>query len=262
MAAHNRFAIPIVDHCNLNCRSCGNFAPLAQPTFLDVNGIKDGLVKLAELTNADIDINIYGGEPLLHPKLLDIVRSVRQLFPRTDITITTNGTLLQQRHKYFWQTLRDNNVAIIISHYPCLSKYIDKDIIKLIANHYGTQLHYITEEPQKMYDNPLDLSGQQDINQNWLWCSMAKICPANIRGNIVYGCYLVAFVHHFNTYFNQQVPVVEQDYKDITTIQSMDELVNFLSNPIPFCKFCKVPGNTNTDKVWTRSERKIEEWTT
>lgn len=30
-----RFIVDIVDHCNLNCKCCGHFSPLAQKSFLD-----------------------------------------------------------------------------------------------------------------------------------------------------------------------------------------------------------------------------------
>ena len=31
-----RFIVDIVDHCNLNCKGCGHFSPLASKSFLDI----------------------------------------------------------------------------------------------------------------------------------------------------------------------------------------------------------------------------------
>ena len=38
-----RFIVDIVDHCNLNCKGCGHFSPLASKSFLDLETFENDL---------------------------------------------------------------------------------------------------------------------------------------------------------------------------------------------------------------------------
>jgi hypothetical protein len=42
-----RFNIPTADHCNLNCKCCNVFSPIAEKTFLDVQTASLDLRKLS-----------------------------------------------------------------------------------------------------------------------------------------------------------------------------------------------------------------------
>ena len=56
----------ITDHCNLKCRGCSHFSPLAQEWFESVEDFKKDFSQLASLMPVNI-IRLMGGEPLLHP---------------------------------------------------------------------------------------------------------------------------------------------------------------------------------------------------
>ncbi|MDR0723938.1 MAG: 4Fe-4S cluster-binding domain-containing protein, partial [Endomicrobium sp.] len=76
-----RFEIHVTDHCNLNCKSCSHFSPLAQERYLDLNQFQNDCKRLALLTNGKLeDIIFLGGEPLLHPNLGDIFKIARKYF--------------------------------------------------------------------------------------------------------------------------------------------------------------------------------------
>ena len=60
--------INIVSHCNLNCRSCSHFSPVAGKEYLPIELAELDFARLAELSGGDVQcIHIMGGEPLLHP---------------------------------------------------------------------------------------------------------------------------------------------------------------------------------------------------
>ena len=44
-----RFIVDIVDHCNLNCKGCGHFSPLASKSFLDLETFENDLRRLIVL---------------------------------------------------------------------------------------------------------------------------------------------------------------------------------------------------------------------
>lgn len=41
-----RFIVDIVVHCNLNCKGCGHFSPLASESFLDLETFENDLRRL------------------------------------------------------------------------------------------------------------------------------------------------------------------------------------------------------------------------
>ena len=49
-----RFIVDIVDHCNLNCKGCGHFSPLAPKSFLDIETFETDLRRLNVLLNGEI----------------------------------------------------------------------------------------------------------------------------------------------------------------------------------------------------------------
>ncbi len=76
-----RFNVDIVKHCNLNCVGCGHFSPLASIEFLSPIEFEMDCKRLAFLTEGIIErIELMGGEPLLHPRILDFMQISRHYF--------------------------------------------------------------------------------------------------------------------------------------------------------------------------------------
>ena len=72
-----RFIVDIVDHCNLNCKCCGHFSPLAPKGFLDINTFERDLKRLHELLHGHIhcfELN-WVVNRLLHPSPYMILSS-------------------------------------------------------------------------------------------------------------------------------------------------------------------------------------------
>jgi MoaA/NifB/PqqE/SkfB family radical SAM enzyme len=65
------------------------------------------MAKLAALTGNDLQsFYVTGGEPLLHPRILEIFTIARKYFPRTDLSFMTNGLLLLKMPEIFWETCK------------------------------------------------------------------------------------------------------------------------------------------------------------
>ena len=90
-----------MDHCNLNCKCCNHFSPIATPFFLKLEDFEKDMARIAVLTEGNIGrIWLIGGEPLLHPDIVAFLYSARKFFPDTHITLDTNGTLLLKPVSY------------------------------------------------------------------------------------------------------------------------------------------------------------------
>jgi len=92
----NYLRISVTDHCNLSCIYCsvGSVPHLPRSEILSYEEIQR-LVRVA----ASLGINkvrLTGGEPLMRPSLVVLVRMISQIEGIDDISLTTNGILLSQ----------------------------------------------------------------------------------------------------------------------------------------------------------------------
>jgi MoaA/NifB/PqqE/SkfB family radical SAM enzyme len=258
-----RLDIPIVDHCNLNCKYCATFSPIAEETFLDVQKTSLDLYKLSEITNGEIeDITLSGGEPLLHPKLIEIMEVVRKSFPCGEIIIITNGILLNKQPNEFWNVCRKNRINITITHYPIK---LDFESLKDKAKKEAVSLGYWgagwwgNNAPIKnMWTRPLDLNGTQDLEHSWKYCHEANNC-IRLENGMIYPCVTIYSVRHFNKYFDTNMVVSPDDVLELDSVRNLDEILTFLSTPKPFCRYCKRKDIT-TGLKWEISKKEISEW--
>jgi cyclic pyranopterin phosphate synthase len=92
----NYLRISVTDHCNLNCIYCsaGSVPHLPRSEILSYEEIE----RLARVA-ASLGINkvrLTGGEPLVRPDLVALVRMISQIEGIDDISLTTNGVLLSR----------------------------------------------------------------------------------------------------------------------------------------------------------------------
>jgi molybdenum cofactor biosynthesis enzyme MoaA len=91
----------LVDHCNLNCRRCSHFAPLAEPHFVAPDDFERDMRRLSALFRNIRVIRLMGGEPLLHPEAERFLSIARTAFPLARIHLVTNGLLLDELREAF-----------------------------------------------------------------------------------------------------------------------------------------------------------------
>lgn len=105
--------VHITDHCNLKCRQCCSLSPFLPPYCVDPDDLRRDLA-LARRVLAPGIFKLVGGEPLLHPRLLDCLRIVRESGIAPLVSVTTNGLLLGKMPDEFWKLLD----ALTLSVYP------------------------------------------------------------------------------------------------------------------------------------------------
>jgi len=252
--------ISLVEHCNLNCWGCDHCAPLAEKFFLDVNDFKKDIARLAQLSGSENvgTIKLMGGEPLLHPDILEFATIARKYFPESRIEITTNGILLLKQKNSFWENCHENNITIVATKYPIeinWDKITDKARSKQVAfEYYGT-----SETVLKTSNHvPFDLSGTRDTTINFMQCNHANYCRELYHGRL-YTCTVIPHVKHFNKAFNKELAECEADSVDIYSVDGMKEILEYLSKPIPFCRYCNVLART-WGHPWQQSKKDIAEW--
>jgi len=252
--------IHLTDHCNLNCRGCDNFSPLSPEVFADVITVENDLKRISVLCYERVkEIQLLGGEPLLHEKVIDFLYITRKYFPNTPIKLVSNGVLLNRQNNEFWDACRQNDIEIVVTKYPIK---INHDDFKQLAFSKNVKFSFYgsTEDIEKtMMCIPLDVSGNQNIRDSFLRCSSANRCIALDNGKL-YTCTTIPYIKYFNNYFNKNLEVSKKDYLDIYKAESFNEILKFLRTPPPFCRYCN-----QKDIIWDIgfgiSNKKIEEWT-
>ena len=104
----------LVDHCNLKCKGCSHFSGLAPEQFISVDSFYNQMERLSQITNIRT-LRLMGGEPLLHPKMVDFFVVARSFFPDSEIVLVSNGILLNTLSDEQIHLLNENNIALCIS---------------------------------------------------------------------------------------------------------------------------------------------------
>lgn len=90
-------------HCNLNCKGCDTYSPLAKEEFVTYKQFINNLEHLKKLqNNCDyMGFGFKGGKPLLNPEFEKIFKKAIQMFPNGHKTIVTSELLLNNKNESF-----------------------------------------------------------------------------------------------------------------------------------------------------------------
>ena len=233
-----RFIVDIVDHCNLNCKGCGHFSPLAPKSFLDIETFETDLRRLNVLLNGEIFcLELMGGEALLHPQLEDFLR-ITAKYVSGEKNLCTNGVLLSTLPNRIYQLCAQTGITICVTMYP-----IDIDWVEIYrkADLFGTKIFQIKsagEEEKKWYKNPKDMNGNQNAEDNFMHCFWKARCIVLEQGRVS-SCVVPFKAKFFQKYFKSNAfDTTEQNSIDIYKANDIDEIVEFLNKPIPCCRYC------------------------
>ena len=248
------FQVHIVDSCNLNCVGCSTFAPLCNDSFVDVSSYEQDIKQMVALGEVE-KITLIGGEPLLHPKIIEILEVSRKYIQTGELLLYTNGTLLLNQNPAFWMCCRDNNIRISVTPYPIK---LDYERIAEVAKQYSVDVTYSCVETKNTFVKiPLNIEGKGNINKNFSKCSSSP-CVA-LREGKIYSCYKPSLAIWVNNHFGYDFKVSEKDYLDIYKVKDKDEILDFICKPMPFCRYCDLDSMQFGIK-WGISRKKIEEW--
>lgn len=243
----------LVDHCNLNCAHCNHFTPLADENFCKIDDIISDFKKLKTIFDNIGKIFILGGEPLLHPELLNILEPLRTIYPKSEIIIITNGILLDKQNENFFKMLKKYNIAISMTHYPIKVDY--EGWIKKL-DEMGIKAYYFSLDRNKMRKQNLNLEGKSDKNKAFSMC-IEKRCHF-IRDGKLYICTPIPNICFLNKYFNVNFEVTKNDYIDLNKIKSASKINSMFKKPVNFCKYCNDKEiEFDTYKI---SKKEINEW--
>ncbi len=154
-----------VDHCNLTCRQCSHMAPIRPPGFLDPAEALEEMRRLATACRVNA-LCLLGGEPLLHPRLHDLIVACREAELCEYLYLTTNGTLVRSQPVALWRLL---DFIVISVHHGGVSLAEARQLQQDLAPHVIVRI--VTDEFRQLY-----LSrrlGGADARYVWRTCEQA-----------------------------------------------------------------------------------------
>ena len=254
-----QFEIDITAHCNLNCKCCSQFSCIADEEFLDIDQMERDFKRLGQLFSGQCErIYLIGGEPLLHPRIIDAMKVARRHFPEGKISVFTNGLLLLKQPDEFWESCRENKIGIIVTKYPI---QLEHEAIQSKAKEQDVDFEFFgrSEDFKYMMNLGLDPEGKQDVYKSYVNCVEANNC-IKLKDGKLFTCTRPAAIYKFNKYFNKNLQVCDCDYVDIYQVNSGEEVLERLAKPIEFCKYCKTCVGDRKAFEWGKTSGEIEEW--
>lgn len=155
----------ITKRCNYDCSYCppnihDNFSNFPSPDIL-----KTRILPFLKNTNMPVNVIISGGEPTLHPNLLDVVKMIAE-YKNTKIRILTNGTASVKKmidlHKY-------SSFLISLHH-----EYVNEKLLTKLSNFIES-----TQYKNKVTFKTFELHDQDIFWQNIKGYSFVKISKSN-----------------------------------------------------------------------------------
>lgn len=246
--------IHISDHCNLNCKSCTHYSPIAKQNYVDINSLSNELfiIKKKKIINFFSEIRLLGGEPLLNPNLIEILDIVRNIFPKKKINLITNGLLLNNMSNDFFNCCKRNNIKISITKYPCNIDY--ENLLKLMRDKGMNCIIYDDRTNNySFYESKLSYK-TKSIWRNFYNC-FDQNC-FQLKGGRLYSCPQSAHVDILNDYLKQKFTRNESDFIRIDDINYL-KILKFRYLPKQFCRYCILPRKRFN---WEKSTTHINEW--
>lgn len=128
----NRLDLMVAYSCNIACRGCISLSDFARDGVAPTADIKSWIRHWAQLIEPRV-LAVFGGEPCLHPDLLEICHAVRSAWPNTIIRLITNGYFLHKFDSKAWFDLAPFEMQVSI-HRQDHERHINASIGTILKN--------------------------------------------------------------------------------------------------------------------------------
>ncbi|MCI8755712.1 MAG: radical SAM protein [Oscillospiraceae bacterium] len=249
-----RVDLSITSYCNLRCRHCNMLMPYYKKhRHYDLSNILLDVDVYFRWVDYVEFFNILGGEPFLHPDILEITREIAKRYREKigDLVFFSNGTIMPEEQML--DLMKEYRIKVYIGdyreHIAAIRPKVDEFIHKLKS--YGIPY----EMP--ISDTWTDFNHAPTDRSNWTAEQLAKIC--NRCGEPFRGIHNQKFYFcHLNTSaaLSGQYEEEEGDYLDLSSLPEGrgDTLVAFDLACIPkgyvsYCRYCGGCAPMNQQEV-------------
>lgn len=234
----NYIELHLSDICQLNCKGCSHFAPIFYNNGdLDLTCIIKDFRHLGSVFANIRTIRLMGGEPFLCMDAVRYAEEIRKIFPRSDISIVTNGILFSAIRDEELQRLEESAIMITLSDYGVadlrqIQRIKRSGVSFNMTSRINSFMKFFSEERGDKYANFRDC--------------YVKSCTF-YRNSKLYLCAAAALIYRFNEFFSTAFPV--DSGIPVSDIKDGYKVLEWLSNPCELCAFC----NNHSPFRWQRT---------
>lgn len=218
--------VHLSDACNLNCKGCLHFSPFSKPCLASVENVERNFAALGEKFVSIRHVHLLGGEPLLNPETVGFLRMTRRMWPKTRLSLVTNGLLLLAQDARFWQACHETRTMIDLTWYPVMTEQtLAKIREKCRSARVVLRVSTIREFMDKFRPD-----GREDAAKSFKTCQKMVYCPY-LRDGRLYPC---ATAYHLR----DRLPDAPQESGIDIRSHSAREMLTYLATPICACRYC------------------------
>ena len=222
-------------HCNLRCYGCNHFCAYAPEWFASPEAFRRDVDLLARYVRVRW-FKFLGGEPLLHPDLLEFVRIVRESGLADRVRVGTNGLLLARQPASFWREVD----SVVVTVYPSTEARVDLELFRRRAREHGTQL--LVNRRPRFYEPVVDfpMKDPRLVRLIFASCVMARSCTTLCDGAL-FRCSTAPCLDYYLHRLGYPGGIRRRDGLRIESRDDMpDRIRRYLSSrrPLEACRFC------------------------
>jgi len=244
----------ITDHCNLNCKGCSHFSNICKSSFINVIDLEKDLDKINKHFTL-LCFRLLGGEPLIHPDIVNIFNKTRASLPDTELIIVTNGILIPQISQKVMDAIRENNIIVSISLYEPMMERLSLIINRLEENHikYFINDDYFKEPTiiHQFHTALSTLKNEEGYEAN-------KKCGGRfcrfLRNGKISKCYYPLLIEILNDEYGTKFEITDDDYIELNEIIDGWIAIDAMNGDIPFCEYCRV---NYQEFEWSTASKKV-----
>lgn len=250
-----RLEFVVTDWCNLNCKGCTHYSPLAPKEFEEKDRLLHAISELGRKCGKGVEsAYLIGGETLLYPDIKDAMRALRAAFPSQNLYIFTNGLPLPKMDSEFWELAGDLKFIIALTLYPIKFDY---DAVIDLCKEKGVAVEVFGDRSLKesFFRFALDPKKKQNGRLSHFKC-YNRGC-VSVIGNRIYPCSISGCVYHLNKSHGTDFRHEKGDWLEIDEVRNEKDIRRLRDKPVPFCSYCILPPSEVT---YGPSKRDVSEW--
>lgn len=250
--------INLVSHCNLNCAGCTHYSPIAPNSFLSIEDFKTTMGYLKKIRKAYSVFRLLGGEPLMHPDILEILKIAGEELKGKRVELYTNGILLAvEKQRGFVESLaeicRKYEINIYITEYPV---NVDYDKLFDTLKNYSVNAVLMGDRRESESFRLMRLDPKKRGKKNNYYICTETDCM-QLVGDRIYPCSESAYCEFINDKYGLRFCHVDGDCIKVDDIKHFYSLWLFRMRSKPFCKYCVFPRPLIN---WHHSQCTSDEW--